>query len=398
MLPFALVGTETSENHLALGLAEEITSALARFRWMFLVSSSSVAQFVQDGRDDVALRQTLGLDYLLDGTVQRVAERLRITLRLVDLQDGNQIVWSRRFDRMLDDLLVLQDEIAAEVVAQIDPEILVLESRRAKHRTSQGTSAYELTLRALPGMTRFERGPFLEAGALLRQAIARQPDFAPAHSWYAFWIAMLIDQGWSENRAQLIEEAAEHAEQAVALDPQEARGFALAGHVRAVLQRRFTEAFSLQERALALNPNLAAAWAVSGLTHVYAGDWAEAERRLQRYKQLSPTDPYSFQFEIGFSYASFLRRDYDAAARLGRSVGELSPSFRSAYKPLLAALGYLGQGQDALLARRRLLAVEPDFTVRKFVETSPFLKPSDTEHLAEGLRLAGVEEGDAAAA
>ncbi|MBC7800059.1 MAG: hypothetical protein H7Z10_05520, partial [Gemmatimonadaceae bacterium] len=183
VLPLSLLGTDETEAHLALGLAEEITSALQRFRWMFLVSSSSIAQFVQAGRDDSALRRTFGLDFVLDGSVQRVGRRLRVTLRLVDLRDGNQIVWARRFDRQTHDLLTLQDEVAAEVVAQIDPEILLIESRRAAHRPPHDSSAYDLLLRSLPGLSRFERGQFTQSGNLLRQAIALEPDYAAAHAW-----------------------------------------------------------------------------------------------------------------------------------------------------------------------------------------------------------------------
>src|SRR4051794_7117047 len=154
VLPLTLMGTEATEEHLAVGLAEEITSGLSRFRWLSLVSTSSITQAIGDSRDDSALRQNLGLDYLLDGTVQRALQRLRITLRLVDLRDGNPVVWTRRFDRLVDDLLTLQDEIAAETVAQIDPELLRLESRRVTLVPLPEASASELMLRALPPMTR----------------------------------------------------------------------------------------------------------------------------------------------------------------------------------------------------------------------------------------------------
>ena len=278
VLPLTLVGTDDTEAHLALGLAEEITSALARFRWIFLVSSSSIAQFVSESRDDASLRRTLGLDYVLDGSVQRVGKRLRITVRLVDLQDGSQIVWARRFDRQVDDLLLLQDEVAAEVVAQIDPEILLIESRRAAHRPSQHATAYDLVLRAIPSMTRLERSNFMQAGDLLRQAIVLEPDYASAHSWYAFWLHFLLGHNWSDDSDAAEAEAGMHAERAITLDPQDARCFSIAGHVRAYINHRLREALALHDRALALNPNLAMAWALSALTHIYLGELDEAQK------------------------------------------------------------------------------------------------------------------------
>lgn len=394
VLPLLLVGTEEEEAHLAVGLAEEITSALARFRWMFLVSSSSLARFAEATRDETAIRRTFGLDFLLDGTVQRVARRLRITLRLVDLRDGNQVVWARRFDRQAHDILTLQDEIAAEVVAQIDPEILLIESRRAAHRPPQDATAYDLVLRALPLIVRFERPQFMRAGELLNRAIELEPDYAAAHVWRAYWQIFLVGQGWAGDAAGVLADAARNVELAITLDPQDAKAFAIAGHVRAFLSRRLREAISLHERALQLNPNLAMAWNLSGVAHIYLGNLDEGERRLARYKQLSPMDPHAFFFDTAFILAALMRRDYEAAVTAGRTVSELNSAFSAACKPYLSALGHLGQREEAEIVRRRLLAIEPGFTVAGFVRSSPFERPEDREHFAEGLRLAGLRRDD----
>ena len=390
VLPLTLVGTDETEAHLALGLAEEITAALQRFRWMFLVSSSSIAQFVQNGRDDSALRHTFGLDFVLDGSVQRVGRRLRITLRLVDLREANQVVWARRFDRQTHDLLTLQDEVAAEVVAQIDPEILLIETRRAAHRTPQDASAYDLLLRALPGLSRLERGHFMQSGHLLRQAIDLEPDYAAVHAWYACWLHFLVGQGWADDPKAALNDAAQHAERAVTLDPQDAKGLTIAGHIRAYLHHRIREGVALHERALALNPNLAMAWAFSGLAYLYLGDWEEGERRLSRYKQLSPMDPNAFHYDVGFSLVALMKRDYEGAVASGRTVSEMNPAFSAACKPYLAALGHLGQLQEAAVVRRRLLAIDPGFTVEGHLKNTPFERTQDREHFAQGLRLAGI--------
>lgn len=393
VLPLSLVGTDETEAHLALGLAEEITSGLARFRWLFLVSSSSIAQFVQETRDDAALRRTLGLDYVLDGSVQRVGKRLRITMRLVDLQDGSQVVWARRFDRQVDDLLTLQDEVAAEVVAQIDPEILLIESRRAAHRPPQHATAYDLMLRAIPAMNRLERASFMQAGDLLRQAIELEPEYAAAHARYAFWLHFLVRNDWADDAEQATTDAAYHAERAITLDPQDARGFTIAGHVRGYMHHRLREAAALHDRALALNPNLGMAWALSALTHIGMGEWDEGERRLERYKQLSPMDPGAFHYDLGFIVVALMRRDYEAAVQVGRAVTELNPGFSASAKPYLAALGHLGQIQEAAVVRRRLLAVDPGFTIKRFFAATLLEREEDRAHFALGLRLAGVPEG-----
>ncbi len=392
VLPLTLVGTDETEAHLALGLAEEITAAMQKVRWIVLVSSGSLAQVVQHGRDDAGLRRTFDLDFVLDGLVQRVGRRLRITLRLVDLRDGSQIVWARRFDRQTSDLLNLQEEVAAEVTAQIDPEILAIECRRAAQRPASDSAAYDLLLRALPGLSRLERDHFMQSGQWLRQAIALEPDFAAPYAWYACWLSLLVGQGWAKDRDAAVDDAARHAERAVTLDPQDAKALTIAGHVRASLQRRFREGIALHERALALNPNLAMAWALSGLAHLYLGDWEEGDRRLLRYKQLAPTDPHAFHYDTGFSLVALAKRDYEGAVIAARSVSEMNPAFSGACEPYLAALGFLGQTQEAAVVRRRLLAIDSGFNIEGYLRDSSYERVEDREHVARGLRLAGVME------
>jgi tetratricopeptide (TPR) repeat protein len=149
---------------------------------------------------------------------------------------------------------------------------------------------------------------------------------------------------------------------------------------------------SLHERALSLNPNLAMAWALSAMTHAWAGDPDEAERRNNRYKKLSPLDPHAFFFDGFFTVIYLMKRDYETAVEVGRTVSQLNPALSASYKPYLAALGHLRRDQEAATIRRRLLAIEPDFTVERFLRSSPLERESDRLHYAEGLRLAGIRE------
>ena len=398
VLPLTLVGIEPAQAYLALGLAEEITSALSRFRWLSLVSTSSLAQAVQDGRDDYALRQNLGLDYLIDGAVQRGGERIRVTPRLIDLRDGNQVVWTRRFDCALDDLLSVQDHVASETVAQVDPELLRLESRRAAQAPLAECSPWDLMLRALPGMSRSDRQQFMESGQALRRAIERQPDLAPAHTWLAYWHVFLIEHGWVDELDDAVEAASRSAERGITLDPQNARSFTVAGHVRGALERRLPEALSLHDRALALNPNLAMAWALSGFAQLWAGNFDQAEERLERYRKLSPADPFAFQYDVGFSLLAFARGDFERAAEHGRAVYELNPDYAPGCKTYLAALGQLGRQAESAVVRRRLLAFAPDFCIARFMDETPFEDREQVERLAAGLRSAGIAEENAAPA
>ena len=390
VLPMQCIGLSDEDSYLGHGLADEITTALSRFRWMFVVASGSLSRFAAKDRNESAIRRAFGIDFLLDGTIQRSRGRLRITVRLLDLRAGNQVVWARRFDRQANDLLTVQDDIAAEVVAQIDPEILLIEAKRSAARGPMDATAYDLVLRSIPLIARMEHEGFLRAGTYLAKAIALEPDYAAAHAWYAYWHVFLVGQGWAEDSAATMARGGELAELAIGLDPFDARALTIAGHARAFLHHRLRDAAALHDRALELNPNLAMAWALSAITHAYLGNLAEAERRNNRYKALSPLDPHAFLFDGFFTVIHLLMRDHQAAATVGRAVTQLNPSLSAAYKPYLAALGHLGRRQEADLVRGRLLALEPDFTIARFLATTPLESPVDRDHFAQGLRLAGL--------
>ena len=324
-MPFRLIGLPDDDAHLAPGLADEITNALSRFRWMFIVSSNSLGRFAAENRDEAAIRQEFGLDFLLDGSVQRAGSKIRISLRLLDLRANNQIVWARRFDRETNDLLSLQDEVAAAVVAQIDPEILFIEAQRSSGRSHVDATAYDSMLRAIPLIGRMERDDYMQAGRFLADAIKLEPDYAAAHAWYAYWHIFLVGQDWADDPKAVLERAGELAERTIVLDPFDARGLCISGHVRAFLHQRLREAAALHERALSLNPNLAMAWALSAMTHAYIGNLDEAERRMRRYKNLSPLDPHAFIFDGFWGVIHVMKRDYEKAVEVGRTISQLKP-------------------------------------------------------------------------
>jgi TolB-like protein len=390
--PFRLVGTTEEETRLAPGLAEEITAALSRCRWMAVVSSASLARFMLDSGNDGSIRRAFGTDFLIDGTFQRERDRLRITLRLLDLRAGDQVVWARRFDQTGDQLLSLQDEIASEVAAQIDPAMLLIEARRIAGQPVADATAYEHVLHALPPMTRLERGPLIQSGVHLARAIELEPEYAAAHAWYALWHVFVLAQGWAEHPQALMRKAGELAERSVMFDPLDARALSIAGHVRAFLHCRLGEAAALHERALVVNPNLAMAWALSAATHAYMGKPEEALRRYNRYRALSPLDPHAFLFDGFLVLIQLLKRDHASAVAAGRAVTQMAPMVSDGYKPYLSALGHLGRTEEAITVRNRLLAIEPDFTVALYLQTSSLERESDRRHVAVGLRLAGLPE------
>ncbi len=388
VLPLQPIGSADSE--LGIAIAEEITGALARINGLCLLAPPPPTAEPSLPRENHSARRRLGTDLLIEGTLQRRGRHLRVLLRLLDLRAGDHVVWTRRFDDQADDLLALQDEIAAGTAAELDSFIALIEARRLVQRDKSDQSASELLLHAVPTMLRLERNSFLEAGRLLQAAREREPANAAAHAWYALWHTFLVAQGWATDPLAAAARAGGLAERAVRLDPSDARVLAIAGQVQAGVRRRSREALALFDRSLVRNPSLAMAWALSGFALTCLGQLSEAERQLDRYKALSPLDLYAGLLDLGCVAAALLRHDHARAAVLGRQASELNSGFRPMLKFTLSALGHLGRRQEAALVMRRLMGIAPGLTIAGFLATSPFDRPADTEHIAEGLRLAGL--------
>jgi DNA-binding SARP family transcriptional activator len=385
VMPFRVLG-EGSDAEVSLGLAGEITAALARFRWLVLVDSSSLAAAERkEGVND-----ELDLDFSLSGTVQRAGDRVRVTLRLTDHRPPDAVVWAERFDRDAGDILVLQDEIAAEVVARVDPEILLIEANRAAARPHVDATAYDLLLRAIPAIYRLDRQSYELAGSLLSEATRLEPDYAPAFAWHAYWHLFLVGQGWAIAGEEVLAKSEELASRAVALDPSDAQALAILGHVRAFLHHRVAEAVTLYERALALNPNLPMAWVFSALTLSYRGDHVEALRRWEKYKKLAPLHPHAFFFDAARLVPLLMLRRFEEVDADARQVTALHAGFTFPYKLWLSALGHLGRRDEAAEVLGKLIVLEPDFNIRKARERSPLQLPAELDFYVAGLRLAGL--------
>ncbi len=417
--PLGLPADNAGEIALCVGLAEEITTALGRFRGIFLIASSSLlarsAHNLEARAGWALLRKELRLDFLLDGTVQRGGEQVRVNVRLLDLRaadpesptPGGEVVWSRRFDRPATDLLALQDEIAAETVAQVDPALMLRAARLSKPSSTSdeptleigAVSAHEMLLRAIPALYRMEEDSFRAAGVALAEAVAHGPDHPGAHAWYAYWQLFLIGQGWAADPAAAMRDARRLADRAVSLDPTDARALAIAGHIRAFNRHSIDEALALHERAIDLNPNLPLAWVLAGLGNSYAGQHELAVRRIEQARKLSPFDPHGFFFDMALGVPLLLLGRHAESLEASRRAAALKPTLSSSYKGYLAALGHLVQNKnhhdlqgDIEQVRGHLERLEPNFTLATARARSPLRREHDIDTYIEGLRRGGLRD------
>lgn len=392
VLPLYLTGTSDDEAFFGVAMAEEISLALSRFRVVSVVSPLWLAHLAQNGHDETSMRSVCGIDFLVSGSINRVGDRLRIRLSLFDLRTQHRLVWADRFDPENGNFLSSLDEITMAAVGQIIPHILVVGAERTVVGPLDAATAYDLVLRAVALMKRMDRTLFVEAGLYLVRAIEREPDYSPAYTWYAFWHLFQVAQGWMQDSNAVMRKSGELAASAISLDPGDAFAMTIHAHVSAFLNRRLSVAADLHERALALNPNLAMAWALSAITYSYMGESGEAEKRYNHYQKLGPFDPSRIFFADLSTLIQLSKRDYEAVVAAGRTATQLAPSLHAAYKPYLSALGHLGRAEESELVRARLLSIEPGFSVEGYIKTSRLERETDTQDIAKGLRLAGVPE------
>ncbi len=384
---------------LAVGIAEEIADAMARFRWINLIAPGSMTGDAHEAAGQAERWRNLGIDYLLDGAIQRRpsangSEQLRVTVRLLDMRAGGEMLWSQRFEHSAVDPMALQDDIASATAAQVEPQILLQESRRAAGRPIEELSAQELMLRAVPAIFRLVEPDYSEAGRWFARAVEMAPYDAATLGWFACWHLFLVGQSFAEDTPGAMRRASQLAERAVVLDPACARALSVAAHVNSfLLHKDIAETISLHERALALNPNLPFAWTVSCLSLAYAGRHEVAVQHGERAHQLSPFDPHSFYFDSTLIVPCLALRQFERVVTLGRRSLALNPSMMGTMKGLLSALGHLGRREEAAELRAKMRQVAPSLTLTNAVERSPLRRPEDLANYAEGLRLAGLDDG-----
>lgn len=329
-------------------------------------------------------------DYLLTGNIHLAGTRPQVSLRLVDVGGGGAVLWSSVIAPDEAHPAAFAEEVAAQACARLEHELLLLGAERAALRPLAEATAQEMVLRVVPDIYRLERDAFERAGKVLAAAVRRDPRVASAQAWLAYWNVLLVGQGWATQERDALAAAGQAAEQAILLDPRDARGLAIAGHVRGFLHHQVPEALALTRQALDINPALPAAWTFSGMAHAYAGELETARRHLKRALALLPRNPHAFFTEAGLATVEMLLGNHEAALTIGRGVLQLQPRFTAALRAQIAALGHLGRPQEARVLVRAMLELDPGFTVQRFRAAAPYVRRRDMDHFLRGLRLAGM--------
>jgi TolB-like protein/class 3 adenylate cyclase len=385
VLPFANMSGDPEQEYFADGMVEEIITALSRIRWLFVIARNSTFTYKGKAVDVKQVGRELGVRYILEGSVRRAGQRLRITGQLIDALTGTHL-WADRFDGSLEDIFELQDKIAISVAGVIEPTLQAAEIRRSSERPTHDLTAYDLYLRALAVFFPNTKDRVREALGLLEQAIAIDRHYAPALSWAAVCHLHLVRDGWTEapetSRRKGIE-LARRALQAAQNDP----GILVnAANVLAHFGEDIGAMIGLVDRALALNPSYARGWNVSGLLRVFAGQTDLAIGHVETSLRLSPRERMGQPLSVmGMAYF-FKRRFAEAASKLLLSIQD-HPGFPPSYRTLASCYAHMGRLDEAREIVAGLRAITPVVVPRDL----PYRNPADRELFLSGLRLAAGE-------
>jgi TolB-like protein/cytochrome c-type biogenesis protein CcmH/NrfG len=387
VLPFINMSGDPEQEYFSDGISEDIITALSKLRWFFVIARNSSFMYKGKATHLKQVAAELGVGYVVEGSVRKSGDRVRITAQLNDAATGSHI-WAERYDRDLADVFAVQDEITEAIVAAIEPQLYAAENFRARRKSPENMDAWDLVMRALSHYWRVTRQDNVVAQALLEKATAIDPGYGQAHGVLAASHTFSAHMGWADmaTAAPIAERAALAAIQA---DSEDAWAHHALGSVY-MFVRRFDDSLAEFEVALRLNPNFSHAQGYYGLALSYCGRWQEGLLAARRALRLSPRDPFSAVYYGIAAYTQYVGRNYAEAMRLARDGLRQRGDFVGAHRVLTAAAGIAGQREVAAAALRELRRAQPNISLAWIASHMPIMDTAEMEHYLDGFRRAGL--------
>jgi len=384
VLPFANMSGDPEQEYFADGMVEEIITALSRIRWLFVIARNSSFTYKGQAIDVKQIGRELGVRYLLEGSVRKGGNRVRITGQLIDAATGTHL-WADRFDGLIEDVFELQDKVASSVAGVIEPALQAAETARSAGRPTTDLTAYDLYLRGYATyLSSARQAP--EALHLMEQAIARDPHYGPALALAAVCCQRLLFDDRSEHREPDRLKGADFARRALEVAGDDPAILANAALALAYFGEDIGAMMALVDRALALNPNYARGWHISGVLRLWAGQPDIAIEHLEAARRLSPRARVGETFAL-IGRAHFFARRYDEAVPKLLLAIQDDPSFPQPYRTLAACYAHIGRLDDARAIVERLRAI-----TSVVIPDASFLRTAELRELyLSGLRLAAGE-------
>jgi len=393
VLPFTNMSGDPEQEYLADGIVEDLITALSHFRWLFVIARNSTFTYKGQAVDVARVGRELGVRYILEGSVRRVSDRVRITVQLIEAGRATHI-WAQRFDRPVEDIFALQDEITDAIAGALDPEISASERDRARRKQPEHLGAWELYQRGMWHVLQHNREHFIEAQAFFRRASQLDPNFAAPHAGLAIVDFHQFARMWTNDPTAIEKEILREASLAVELDPNDSLGHVALG-LAFTQHHQLSHATAEHEVALSLNPSSALARWGFGTVLVRTDRFEEALEQCDAALRLSPRDPRTWRFFHLRASALYQLRRYEEAARWAREATR-HPTADTLwpYIYLAAASAQLNRTSEAADAIAQLRRTRPNATVASLLlwPNMRIRSQRTLEHILEGLRKAGLPE------
>jgi adenylate cyclase len=390
VLPFENMSRDPEQDFFADGMAEDIITELSRYRSLFVIARNSSFAFKGQSPDLRDVSRDLGVRYVLEGSIRKASTRIRVTAQLIEGTTGSHI-WAERYDRELDDIFALQDEITETIVAAIGPEIDQVERERAQRLPPDNLDAWESYQRGLWHLYRFNKEDNAEAQRLFRLAIRHAPNFSPAHSGLTHALYFSFMHGHAEDRPTVLAEAFEAGRNAVACDERDADAHFALGRILN-LKNELDAAIAEFEAAIAYNPNFAHSHHGLGTALTFSGQWKPALESYERAIRLSPHDPLLWLFLTAKALTLLCEKRLDQAEETARQSIRLQNAAVSAHYLLASTLGHLGKVEEAQKVMAEVFRMKMGISADHITQTLPFKNPADVSYIIEGLHKAGMPQ------
>jgi TolB-like protein/Tfp pilus assembly protein PilF len=386
VLPFTNMSGDVEQDYLVDGMVEDIITGLSRIKWLFVIARNSSFAYKGKAVDVKQAGRELGVRYILEGSVRKASTRVRVTGQLIEAETGRH-VWADRYDRTLDDVFVIQDELTMSVVAAIEPSLRQAEIERVKRKRPDSLDAYDLVLRAIPHVYTAMPDGAAKALPLLETALKMEPDYALAHGFAAWAHEIIFARGGAREENRL--GAARHAHAAIAHGRDDAIALSLGGFALGLVAHDRDAARQAFEAAMALSPSCALTYILGSVVMVYAGNADRGIEWGERALRLSPFDPMSYAPWLSITLGHFQRGEYEAAAEAAHKVFQANPYWSLAHVLLAATQARLGRLGAAKSAAVRVLELQPSYTTSGLCAAFD-LHVSLAAPLSEALKEAGL--------
>lgn len=391
VLAFTSLSGDPDQEYFSDGITEDIITGLSRLKSLFVIARSSSFTYKGKSVDIKRVGCELGVRYVLEGSVRKAGDRVRITGQLVDAATGNHI-WADRYDGTLEDVFDLQDRVTMSVIGAIAPRLERAEIARALRKPTESLNAYDYYLRGLAKLRPWTKDANGDALQLFCKAIEFDPRLASAYGMAAWCYVQRKARGWMTEHVRESAEAARLARRAVHLGGDDSVALCMGGYVLAFVAHEFDDAAVFMDRGLVVNPNSAQGWTLSAWLRVWRGEPELALAHVARAMRLSPLDPSMYGMHGAMAYAHFLATRYDLASSWAEKSMRDNPSFLLAICMSSASNAHAGRLEQAQRRLVRALECGPDLHISNLKDMTPFCRPRDLAAFAKGLRKAGLPE------